>query len=199
MGWQNGEIVLGLILGFFSSFPSFSSFLPFPTLGLSFLCSFVHCLKMITSCVFFNLLCFVCLLVYWEVISGLYCSIRVENRDSFSYIWLTLIHNVSMSLSHVWLFVTPWTVTQWAAVSIGFSRQRYWSELPFPPWGDLPDLGIKPGFPALQADSLLSEPPEKPRYISILILIYMYSLKMSGMKFTHTSRFISLGTSPVWC
>ena len=56
-----------------------------------------------------------------------------------------------MSLSHVWLFVTPWTVTQWAAVSMGFSKQRYWSGLPFPPWGDLPDLGIEPGSPALPA------------------------------------------------
>ena len=180
-------------------FLSFFSFLPaFPHPGSFFPVLFVHCLKTITSCVLFNPLCFFCLLVYWEVISGLYCSVGAENRDSFSYIWFTIIHNVSMSLSHVWLFVTPWTVTQWAAVSMGFSKQRYWSGLPFPPWGDLPDLGIEPGSPALQADSLLSEPPGKPWYISILILIYMYSLKMLGMKFTHTSRFISLVTSPVW-
>ena len=45
---------------------------------------------------------------------------------------------------------------------MGFSRQEYWSGLPFPSPGDLPDPGIKPGFPALQADSLLSEPPQKP-------------------------------------
>ena len=43
-----------------------------------------------------------------------------------------------------------------------FSRQEYWNGLPFPSPGDLPDLGIKPMSPALQADSLLSEPPEKP-------------------------------------
>jgi len=43
-----------------------------------------------------------------------------------------------------------------------FSRQEYWSGLPFPSPGDLPNPGIKPGSPALQADSLLSEPPEKP-------------------------------------
>ena len=45
---------------------------------------------------------------------------------------------------------------------MGFSRQEYWSGLPFPPPGDLPDLGIKPGSPALQADALPSEPPDKP-------------------------------------
>ena len=51
---------------------------------------------------------------------------------------------------------TPWTVTHQAALSMGFSRQYYWSGLPFPSPGDLPDPGIKPGSPALQADSLLT-------------------------------------------
>ena len=45
---------------------------------------------------------------------------------------------------------------------MGFSRHEYWSGLPFPSPGDLPDPGIKPGSPALQADALLSEPPGKP-------------------------------------
>ena len=45
---------------------------------------------------------------------------------------------------------------------MGFSRQEYWSALPFPPPGDLPDPGIKLRSPALQADSSPSEPPEKP-------------------------------------
>ena len=45
---------------------------------------------------------------------------------------------------------------------MGFSRQEYWSGLPFPPPGDLPDPRIKPRSPALQANSLLSEPPGKP-------------------------------------
>ena len=44
-----------------------------------------------------------------------------------------------------------------------FSRQEYWSGLPCPPQGDLPNPGIEPRSPALQADSLLSEPPEKPK------------------------------------
>ena len=45
--------------------------------------------------------------------------------------------------SHVQLFVTPWTVAH-QALSMGFSRQEYWSGLPFPPLGDLPDPGIEP-------------------------------------------------------
>ena len=66
------------------------------------------------------------------------------------------------SLSRVRLSATPWTVAQQAPPSMGFSRQEYWSGLPFPFLGDLPDLGIKPRSPALQTDSLLSEPPGKP-------------------------------------
>ena len=48
--------------------------------------------------------------------------------------------------------------------SMVFIRQEYWSELPFPSPGDLPNPGIKPGSPALQTDALLSEPPGKPEY-----------------------------------
>ena len=57
------------------------------------------------------------------------------------------------SLSHVQLFATPWTVPLQAPPSKGFSRQEYWSGLPFPSPEDLLDPGIKPGSPALQADS----------------------------------------------
>ena len=57
------------------------------------------------------------------------------------------------SLSHVRL-CDPWTVAQHAPLSMEFSRQEYWSGLPFPSPGDLSDAGIEPGFPAMQADSL---------------------------------------------
>ena len=63
------------------------------------------------------------------------------------------------SLSRVRLFATPWTVAYQAPLSMGFSRQEYRSGLPFPSPGDLPDPGIEPGSPALQADALQSEPP----------------------------------------
>ena len=55
--------------------------------------------------------------------------------------------------------MTLWTVAYQASPSIGFSRQEYWSGLPFPSPGDLLDPGIEPGSPALQADALTSEPP----------------------------------------
>ena len=61
------------------------------------------------------------------------------------------------SLSRVWLFATLWTVTHQAPLSVEFSRQEYWSGLPFPSAGDLPDPGIEPMSPALQAN--LSKPP----------------------------------------
>ena len=67
------------------------------------------------------------------------------------------------SLSHVRLFVTPWTVVYQALQSMEFSRQEYWSGLPFPSPGDLPNPGIEPGSPTLQADALPPEPPGKNR------------------------------------
>ena len=57
------------------------------------------------------------------------------------------------SLSCVQLFVMLWTVAHQAPPSMGFSRQEYWSGLPFPSPGDLPDPGIEPRSPALQADA----------------------------------------------
>ena len=63
------------------------------------------------------------------------------------------------------LFATLWTIVCQAPLSVGFSRQEYWSGLPCPPPGDLPDLGIEPttpASPALQADSLPTESPGKP-------------------------------------
>ena len=66
-------------------------------------------------------------------------------------------------LSHVQLFATPWTVAQKGPPSMGFSRQEYWSRLPFPSPGDPPKPGIIPGSSALQADSLPPEPPGNQR------------------------------------
>ena len=57
--------------------------------------------------------------------------------------------------------MAPWTVAHQAPLSTGFSRQEYWSGLPFPSPGDIPDPGIKPRSPALQEDSLPSEPAEE--------------------------------------
>ena len=68
----------------------------------------------------------------------------------------------SQLVSLVQLFVTPWTVAHQDLLFMGFSRQEHWSGLPFPPLGDLSNLGIKPGSPSLQADSLPPQGPGKP-------------------------------------
>ena len=68
-------------------------------------------------------------------------------------------------LSHVQLFMTPWTIACQAPLSMGFSRQEYWSGLPCPPPGDLPNPGIEPTppqSPALAGGFFTIAPPGKP-------------------------------------
>ena len=81
------------------------------------------------------------------------------------------------SLSRVQLFATPWTVALQAPLSMGFFRQEYWSGLPFPSPGDIPDPGIEPRFLALRADALTSEPPGKPWCLALTKLINEKVLK----------------------
>ena len=69
--------------------------------------------------------------------------------------------DIVKSLSRVRLFATPWSIAHQAPLSMGFSGQEYWSWLPFPSPGDLPNPGIKPRSPTLQADALTSEPSKK--------------------------------------
>ena len=79
--------------------------------------------------------------------------------------------------SRVRLFATQWTLADQASLSMGFSRQEYRSGLPFPFPGDLPNPGIEPGSPALQADTLPSEPPGRlttPLIFSALSGSYYY-------------------------
>ena len=91
-------------------------------------------------------------------------------------------------LSRVQLFATPWTTAYQAPLSMEFSRQQYWSGLPFPSPGDLPKPGIEPGSPALQTDTLPSEPPTGPQrkgknqsekiYENIISKNFLKSVKM---------------------
>ena len=69
--------------------------------------------------------------------------------------------------------VTPWNITFWNPLAMGFPRQEYWSGLPFPSPGYLPNLEIEPKSPTLHTDSLRSEPPSKPLYMhsSLYLLI----------------------------
>ena len=85
------------------------------------------------------------------------------------------------SLSCVWLFVTPWTVAYQAPPSMEFSRQEYWSGLPFPSPGDPPNPGVEPMSPALQADALPSEPPGKPYSFLWLTNIALYICNITSL------------------
>ena len=107
--------------------------------------------------------------------------------------------------SHVQLFATPQTVTHQASLSMGFSRQEYWSRLPFPLPRDLPNSGIKPTFhaaPALKADSLTLSHQRSPAlsiygykyckcnmYITYykcnMHIIYIHTHTIYGLKFDH--------------
>ena len=79
---------------------------------------------------------------------------------------MNIYTQVQSRFSRAQLYVTPRTVARQAPLSMGLSRQEYWSGLLCPSPGDLPDPGIEPRFPTLQADSLPSEPPGKPLYIA---------------------------------
>ena len=84
----------------------------------------------------------------------------------------SIIHACMCVLSRVRLFMTPGTVAHQAFLSMGFSRQEYWSGLPFPSPGDLPNPGIKPTSPALAGRFLTPVPPAKP-----LVLFSRYLLE----------------------
>ena len=80
-----------------------------------------------------------------------------------------LLDQSCMTLQHHGLYVA-----HQAPLSMEFSRQEYWSELPFPPPGDLSNLGIEPGSPALQADSLLFKPPGKPHTYCMVLYSLLF-------------------------
>ena len=85
------------------------------------------------------------------------------------------------SLSHVQLSATPWTVARQAPPSMEFSRQKYWSGLPFPSPGDLPNPGIKPVSPALRADSL------RLYHLGSPLRVYLTAFESLGLQGDQTS------------
>ena len=101
----------------------------------------------------------------WEIMKDMDAVHGVTKNWTRLSNWITKLEIIVKvkSLSRVWLFSTPWTVAYQAPPSMGFSRQEYWSGLPFPSPGDLPDPGIEPGSPEFQANALTSEPPGKPQ------------------------------------
>ena len=95
-------------------------------------------------------------------------SFRFGNSQCFRNSWKILeIQRIRplcyvKLLSHVQLFVTPWTAACQAPLFMGFPRQEFWSGLPFPSPRDLPDPGIEPVSPALAGGFFATEPPGKP-------------------------------------
>ena len=100
-----------------------------------------------------------CICVY------IYTHTHIQVYSFFGFFSLIGYYKVKVKvlvIQLVWLFETPWTVACQLLLYMGFSRQEYWSALPFPSPGNLPLPEIKPRSPTLQADSLTSDPLEKP-------------------------------------
>ena len=108
----------------------------------------------------------VCLLIH------LHCP-YIHILSIYVYLY-TYICCCSVAVLCPTLFMTPWTVACQDPLSMGIFRQEYWSELPFPPPGDLPDPGIEPASPALAGGLFTTEPPRKP-YIYIYTHIHTHT------------------------
>ena len=96
------------------------------------------------------------------------------------------------SLSRVRLFATLWTVAHQAPLSMGFSKRDYWNGLPFPSPRDLPNPGIEPRSPALQADSLPSEPSGKPKPAQTMLLATPWAPASSSLQWAGSSWLVFL-------
>ena len=105
-----------------------------------------------------------CCIRFWCIAKwfNLYIYKWKEKSESGSH--SVQFSSVTQSLSRIQLFVTLWSVTYQDTPSMEFSRQEYWSGLPLPSSGDLPNPGFEPGSPALHADSLPSESLGKPLF-----------------------------------
>ena len=104
------------------------------------------------------------LFFFFFLILSIWCQITTTRLSISGFKFcdcLNSTHSWNWSLSVVSDSASPWTIAHQAPLSIGILRQEYWSGLPFPSPGNLPDPGIKPGSPTLQADALPSEPSGK--------------------------------------
>ena len=118
------------------------------------------------SCLFLNCFCFIWApfpQISFFVLAFIFCigcsgCLETVCLGLHACVW-------AQSQNSIWLFATLWTVAHQAPLSVGSSRQEYWSGLPFPSAGDLPDPGIKPrspGSPTLAGGFFTTEPPGKP-------------------------------------
>ena len=141
-------------------FPCYTQFItpsPSPTVSTSLFCLHLHCChanRFIGTLRFYGWV-----RTYYEpqLLYPFICHwvSRLLPCPSYCKVWSHWVMSDS---------VTPWTVVYQDPPSMGFSRQKYWSRLPFPSPGDPPNPGIKPRFPALQVDPLPAGPPGKPSY-----------------------------------
>ena len=111
----------------------------------------------------------------------LVCEGFIEIPCETIWIWwfLCVMHACLSCFSHVWLCVIPWTVACQAPLSMGFSRQEYWSGLPFPPPGDLPNPGIESTSlvsPALASGFFISSATWEVHFRSLITLILLLKL-----------------------
>ena len=115
-----------------------------------------------------------------ELCSTFYGSLegrRVWERMNTCICMTDSLHCSPESITTLLMSYTPWTVAHQTSLSMGFSRQEYWSGLSFPSPGDLPDAGIEPKSPALQADALVSEPPGKPKMVKFMLCVFRHNFK----------------------
>ena len=109
-------------------------------------------------------------------------------ESSYYFAWKVKVK----SLSCFPLVVTPWTVSNHAPPSMGFSRQECWSRLPFPSPGDLPNPGTEPGSPTLQANALPSESPHQitilPQNTSVLFTFLLTLVISCHFDSSHSDR-----------
>ena len=117
-----------------------------------------------------------------ETVQDLALFISSPGCPSVSFIIFFVINwwKVKESLSRVWLFATPWTLVHQAPLSMRFPRQEYWNGLPFSSPGDLPDPGMEPGSPSLQADSLPSETPNWPMRVNVSLSFTSHANKWAN-------------------
>ena len=111
---------------------------------------------------------------FWNAVSSAFQDIllSVVPHSLYIHVYTYIYEGEWKSLSHVWLFATPWAVAHQAPLSMEFSKQEYWSGWLLPSPGDLPSLGIEPRPPTLQVDSLPSEPPGNPLYMATSYIFF---------------------------
>ena len=131
----------------------------------------------------------------WQIQATEISNLKLKNVRTWA------CRSLSQSLSLIGLVVSPWTVAHQASLSMGFSRQEYWSGLPFPSPGDLPNPETEPAPPALAGDFFTTEPLGSPhesfRYTYNVPVVDFPNLSMLFIFLTLNRELLFLSW-PVW-